>query len=156
MLKKYTQKDKQVRGQKGEALITASLRKAGLWNHKLVNTGYGTVFDKIVIPWGGGYALEIKVRKEPRIEYNTKSITPNERRGMEQFMLRVGRDRVYIIGIWQGEGFARAFMIPWASVREDVLSGRRGSIKMLDFPELKKIPGGWDMSFLRKDGEKCL
>jgi hypothetical protein len=149
---KYTQKEKQRRGQKGEALITASLQKAGIWNHKLVNAGYGTVFDKLVIPPGGGYAFEVKVRQVPRIGYNTKSITPNERRGLDRFMQQVGTDKAYIIGIWQTEKEGwRAFLIPWAMVRDDVLSGCRGSIKMQEYQELKKIPGGWDMSFLKGD-----
>lgn len=150
---KMTQKDKQVRGARGEADITASLRKAGLWNHKLVNAGYGTVFDKLIIPPGGGYAVEVKVRREPRIAYNTKSITPNERRGLDQFMKQVGRDHAFIIGIWQAEGTKRAFLIPWYQVRDAVCSGCRGSINMLDFPELPRVSGGWDLSCFKKVGK---
>jgi len=151
-MKKYSQKDKQVRGEKGESLITDSLRKAGLWSHKLINAGYGTVFDKLIIPPGGGYGIEIKVRQVPRIAYNTKSITPNERKGLDKFMNMVGRDHAYIIGIWKTEEFQRAFLIPWYAVREQVLSGVRGSINMLDFPELPKVSGGWDLSCFGKVG----
>jgi len=147
-----TQKDKQARGERGEADITASLRKADLWNHKLVNVGYGTVFDKLIIPPGGGYALEVKVRREPRIAYNTKSITPNERRGLDRFMQQVGRNHAYIIGIWQTEDTRRAFLIPWYQVRDAVCSGCRGSINMLDFPELQRVSGGWDLSCFAKVG----
>jgi len=149
---KYTQKDKQARGEKGESLITDSLRKAKLWNHKLINAGFGTVFDKLVIPPHGGYALEIKVRKNPTIAYNEKSITPNERKGLNRFVELVGEDYAYIIGIWKTEEFERAFLIRWVDVRDAVCSGVRGSIKMLNFPELKKIPGGWDMSWMKKGG----
>lgn len=145
-MRKYSQKDKQARGEKGESLITDSLRKAGLWNYKLINAGYGTVFDKLIIPPEGGYAVEIKVRQVPRIAHNVKSITPNERRGLERFMKLVGKDNAFIIGIWKTEEFQRAYLIRWADVREQVLSGIRGSINMLDFPELPKRGSGWDMS----------
>ncbi|MCR4436185.1 MAG: hypothetical protein QHH06_10430 [Clostridiales bacterium] len=147
------QKDKQVRGTKGEADITASLRKAKLWNHKLVNAGYGTVFDKLIIPPGGGYAIEVKVRQEPTIGYNAKSITPNERKGLTHFEKLVGKGHAFILGIWKTEKFERAFLIPWYAVRDEVCSGVRGSIKMLDFPELKKVAGGWDMSCFEKGRE---
>ncbi len=143
---KYTQKDKQKRGAKGESLITDSLRKVNLWNHKLINIGFGTVFDKLIIPPGGGYAVEIKVRQEPRIAHNIKSITKNERIGLDEFMAKVGKDHAFIIGIWKTEKFQRAFLIPWYKVRDQVCSGVRGSINMLDFPELPKISGGWDLS----------
>lgn len=152
-MKKCSQKDKQARGEKGESLITDSLRKAGLWNYKLVNAGYGTVFDKLVIPPGGGYAIEVKVRQVPRIAHNEKSITPNERRGLENFMRMVGKDHAFIIGIWKTEEFQRAFLIRWADVREQVLSGVRGSINMLDFPELPRKGSGWDMSCFAKVGK---
>ena len=148
----FTQKEKQERGQTGEALITASLRKSELWQHKLVNAGYGTVADKLVIPPGGGYLLEIKTRLEPRIAYNRSSITNNERRGMDYFEKMVGHGRSLIVGIWKTKEFQRAFLIPWCQVREGVLSELPGSIKMLDFPELKKIPGGWDLSCLKNIG----
>lgn len=150
MRKKFSQKDKQARGEKGESLITDSLRKAKLWNHKLINAGFGTVFDKIVIPPGGGYALEIKVRNTPRIAYNEKSITKNERKGLTKFAQQVGEDYAYIIGIWKTEEFQRAFLIRWVDVMDAVCSGVRGSINMLDFPELKKVPGGWDMSWMKE------
>ena len=146
MAGKCSQKDKVQRGEKGEGLITNSLRSSGLWNHKLENAGYGTVFDKLVIPQGGGYAFEIKVRKEPTIGYNLKSITMNERRGLDNFMTKVGRDHAFIIGIWMTDQVKRAFLIPWYQVRDAVCSGVRGSIKMLDFPELQRKGTGWDMS----------
>lgn len=146
--KKFTQKDKQKRGAKGESLITGSLKKSNIWNHKLVNAGFGTVFDKIVIPPGGGYALEIKLRQEPNIAYNIKSITPNERKGLDNFMNKVGKSNALIIGIWETEGTRRAFMIPWCQIREAVMSGCRGSIKMLDFPELKRDGEGWNLTCL--------
>ena len=133
---KYSQKDKQKRGEKGEALITAYLSSRGLWNHKLVNAGYGTIFDKLVILPGGGYGIEVKTRLTPRIEYS--KITSNERRGLDRFMKLVGRDHALIIGIWKTDDFQRAFVIPWHLVRDAVLSGVRGSINMLDYPELSK------------------
>lgn len=144
MAAKYTQKDKQERGVKGESLLTDSLRSAGLWNHKLINAGYGTVFDKLIIPPGGGYAVEVKTRLQPRIEYS--KIERNERRGLDKFMRQVGREHAYIIGIWLTDDTKRAFLIPWYQVRDVVCSGCRGSINMLDFPELPRKGGGWDMS----------
>ena len=145
-MKKFSQKNKQERGAKGEEQITVSLRSAGLWNHKFINAGFGTVFDKLVIPPGGGYALEIKVRQVSRIAYNIKSITLNERRGLEKFMDQVGREHAFLIGIWKTEEFQRAFLIPWHAVRDQVLSGVRGSVNMLDFLELQKKGSGWDLS----------
>ena len=143
-MKKLTQKDKQERGVKGESLLTDSLRPAGLWNHKLVNAGYGTVFDKLIIPPGGGYAIEVKTRMVPRIEYS--KIEMNERKGLDRFMEKVGPKHAFILGIWLTEDTKRAFLIPWYQVRDTVCSGCRGSINMLDFTELPKVAGGWDMS----------
>lgn len=149
-MKKFSQKDKQVRGAKGEELVTSSLRTAKLWNHKLVNMGFGTVFDKLIIPPGGGYAIEVKIRNKPTIGYNTKSITPNERKGLNAFVEKVGEDYAYIIGIWYTESVKRAFLIRWVDVRDEVCSGCRGSINMLDYLELPKKGTGWDMScFIR-------
>jgi hypothetical protein len=145
MVEKMTQKDKVDRGEKGEELITSSLRSSKLWNHKFINAGFGTVFDKLVIPPGGGYALEVKVRKDPTIGYNTKSITPNERRGLNKFVDMVGADNTFIIGIWINDDIKRAFLIPWVDVREAVCSGVRGSIKMLDFEELERKGTGWNL-----------
>ena len=150
-----TQADKAKRGASGESAVTASLAAAHLWNHKLVNAGFGTVFDKLIIQPGGGWAVEVKTRKEPTIAFNTKSITPNERRGLDAFMPKVGSDRAVIIGIWRPEDdpHGRAFVIPWAAVREAVCSGRRGSIRMTDWPELPRMGTGWDMS--RFGGAPC-
>jgi hypothetical protein len=92
---KKTQKEKQERGTKGEAEITASLTKAKLWNHKFANAGFGTVFDKLAVLPGGGYGLEIKVRQEPTIAYNLSSIPNNERKGLDKFVKLVGEDYAY-------------------------------------------------------------
>lgn len=151
-MKKYSQKNKQERGVKGESLITDSLRSSGLWNHKLINAGYGTLFDKIIIPPSGGYAIEVKTRLTPRIEYS--KIELNERRGLDKFMKQVGRDHAFIIGIWLTDDTKRAFIIPWHEVRDAVCSGTRGSILMTEFPELQKVAGGWDMSCFKREGSK--
>ena len=134
----------QERGEKGEALITASLKLLNLWNYKFINAGFGTPFDKLIIPPGGGYAVEVKLRQSHTIPYS--GIEENQRKGLDKFMNQVGKDYAYIIGIWKAQADERAFLIPWHSVRNDVLSGCRGSINMLDFPELEKIKGGWDLS----------
>ena len=149
-MKKFSQKDKQERGVDGEQKITSSLRSLKLWQYKFINAGFGTVFDKLVIPPGGGYALEIKVRQEPRIAHNIRSITQNERKGLTKFMEQVGKDNAYIIGIWQTEEFSRAFLIPWHAVQEQVCSGVRGSINMLDFKELPKRGSMWDLSCFKR------
>jgi hypothetical protein len=135
-------------GAEGEADITVSLSKAGLWNHKLFNAGWGTPFDKVVVKPGGGYAVEVKRRDGPTIEFS--KISRSERNGLDKFMWQVGRDYAVIIGIWKTEKSEQAFLIPWHEVREAVCSGKRGSIRMEDFPELPKIAGGWDLSCFRK------
>lgn len=141
------------RGQDGEGLLTASCRTAGLWNHKIENTGFGTPFDKLIIPPGGGYAIEVKTRERPTIAYS--SIEQNERRGLDRFIRLVGNQNAFILGIWLvGKECKRAFLIPWVSVRDTVCSGDRGSINMLDFPELPRKGEGWDLSVLWR-GEKC-
>ena len=141
-----TQADKVRRGTEGERLITRSLSREKLWNHKFANAGFGTVFDKLVVQPGGGWGMEVKTRLQPTIPFNESSITKNERRGLDGFMEKVGRDRAIIIGIWKTDEFTRAFVIPWAEVRDAVLSGRRGSIRMTDWPELPRIGSGFDMS----------
>lgn len=138
-------KDNQERGAKGEELVTSSLRSSKLWSHKFINAGFGTVFDKLVIPPGGGYGLEIKVRKEPTIGYNVKSITKNERKGLNTFVEKVGPGNAFIIGIWINEDIKRAFIIPWIDVRDAVCSGVRGSIKMQEFEELERKGTGWNL-----------
>jgi Holliday junction resolvase len=147
---KITQKDKQARGTKGEEDITSSLHNAGLWNHKIYNAGWGTPFDKIVVPPGGAYAVEVKLRDGPKIEYS--KISESERIGLTKFMRQVGQGNAFIIGIWKTEKCQRAFLIPWYQVRDAVCSGVRGSIHMVNFPELPKVRGGWDMGcFKGKD-----
>jgi hypothetical protein len=142
--------ENQKRGEKGEALITASLKLSGLWNHKILNAGFGTPFDKLIIAPGGiAYAVEIKLRRCKSIPYS--GIEENQRKGLNKFMEMVGKEHAFIIGIWQSDETIRAFLIPWKRVYMEVCSGTKGSINMLEFPELKKIKGGWDLScFLRK------
>lgn len=151
-MKKFSQKDKQARGEKGESLITDSLRPQKIWNHKFVNAGYGTIFDKLIIPPGGGYGVEVKVRQEPRIAHNIRSISKNEIRGLDKFMNQVGKDHAYIIGIWLTEDVKRAFLIPWYQVRDQIISGVRGSINMLDFLEFPRQGTGWDLSMMWEKG----
>lgn len=141
---KYSQKDKQARGSKGESLITDSLRSSRIWNHKFVNAGFGTVFDKVIIPPGGGFAVEVKLRKQPRIEYS--KIEENERKGLDKFVRLVGENHAFIIGIWLQDDVKRAFLIHWVDVRDAVCSGVKGSINMLDFPELPRKGSGWDLN----------
>lgn len=145
---KMTQKDKVDRGMDGEALMTASLTAHGLWHHKMVDAGYGTPFDKIVVPPGGGYAFEVKTMSKPNIPYS--KIRDNQRKGLTRFSQRVGGGYSYIIGIWLTEGIKRAFVIPWVMVADEVCSGVRGSINMLDFAELDRCGDGWDMSRFMK------
>jgi hypothetical protein len=149
----YTQKDKVDRGAKGEELITSSLKAAGVWSHKFINAGYGTVFDKLVVLPGGGYGIEVKTSLQPRIPYS--KVTGNERRGLDKFMKMVGEDYAWIIGVWKTENFCRAFRIRWADVREGVLSGCKGSINMLESVELERRAGGWDMEWMKhiREGE---
>jgi len=140
-------KENQKNGVKGESLITGSLSKQKIWNHKLVNIGYGTVFDKLILPPGHGFAAEIKNYSVSKIPYS--KIEPNERKGLEKFMKQVGENHAFIIGIWSTEG--RAFLIPWEEVRDQVCSGVRGSINMLAFKELEKSGNAWDLSVMWRD-----
>ena len=141
-------KNNQKSGVKGESLITGSLSKQNIWNHKLVNIGYGTVFDKLILPPGHGYGTEVKYYAVPKIPYS--KIEPNERKGLDKFMRQVGKDNAFIIGIWNTEG--RAFLIPWVEVRDEVCSGVRGSIKMLEFQEIPKLgKTHWDLSVMWRD-----
>ncbi len=134
------------RGQDGEGFLTDSCRSCGLWSHKIENAGFGTPFDKIIVLPGGGYAIEVKTKQEPTIAYS--SIRPNERKGLDRFVEMVGKRNAYILGVWMVFGRRRAFLIPWVSVRDTVCSGDRGSINMLDFPELPRKGEGWDLSEL--------
>lgn len=145
-----TQREKQEIGQKWENEITKYLKNSKLWNHKLINAGYGTVFDKIIIPPGGGYAIEIKARENGRIAYNKTSITPNEIKGLTKFAEMVGADYAYIVGIWTTQ--KKIYVIRWVDVMEEVTSGRRGSIIMSDHLELQRIKGGFDFSIFQSIG----
>jgi hypothetical protein len=141
-------KNNQKNGVKGESLITDSLSKQKIWNHKLVNIGYGTVFDKLILPPGHGYGVEVKYYAVPKIPYS--KIEPNERKGLDKFMKQIGEKHAFIIGIWSTEG--RAFLIPWAGVRDSVCSGVRGSINMLEFREIPKLGKNlWDLSMMWRD-----
>ncbi len=138
-------KENQKKGVKGEKLVTDSLSKQKIWNHKLVNIGYGTVFDKLILPPGHGYAVEVKYYTSHKIPYS--KIEPNERKGLDKFLRQVGKGHAYIIGIWSTEG--RAFLIPWEEVRDSVLSGVKGSIDMLMFQELEKTgKSSWNLSVM--------
>ncbi len=140
--------ENQKKGVKGESLITGSLSKKKIWNHKLVNMGYGTVFDKLILPPGHGFAAEIKYYAAPKIPYS--KIEQNERKGLDKFIRQVGQNHAFIIGIWSTED--RAFLIPWKDIRDKVCSGVRGSINMLEFKELPKIgKSKWDLSVMWRD-----
>jgi hypothetical protein len=41
-------------------------------------------------------------------------------------------------------------MIPWVEVAGQVSARVRGSIKMVDYPELKRFGGVWDFRFLKE------
>jgi hypothetical protein len=141
-------KENQRKGVKGEKLVTDSLSKQNIWNHKLVNIGYGTVFDKLILPPGHGYAVEVKYYTEHKIPFS--KVEQNERKGLDKFLKLVGKGHAYIIGIWSTEG--RAFLIPWEDVRDSVCSGIRGSIDMLKFQELVKTGNNsWDLSVMWKE-----
>lgn len=150
-MSKCTQKEKQQRGQKGEGEFRDSINDLKAWVKKMENAGYGTPFDYLVLMDNHNFAVEVKVRDAPTIGYNDRSITPNEKKGLTAFEQKLERNTSYIIAIWKNENKKRAFLIPWGLVRDDVCSGRRGSIRMTDYFEVprKKLSTGkwgWDLS----------
>ncbi len=141
---KITQADRgQTRGIRRNSLTDLPLRTHGCRRPQAGKRRVRHRVRQADHPSGGGWALEIKTRKEPTIAFNTKSITPNERRGLDAFMAKVGAAGCHHRDLATGRRRAgRAFVIPWAKVREAVCSGRRGSIRMTDWPaELQRTKG---------------
>ena len=137
-------------GKKGEGLISSSLRNSGFWRLKQINLGNGTKCDFIAAHRQyGAFMLEVKTTDtQPVIAYSW--ISDNERKALNEFEALIP-GHGYIVGVWIS-GSNRAFLIPWAAVRDAVCSGCRGSIRMEDYPELPKVSGGWDM---RGMGKEC-
>jgi hypothetical protein len=132
-------------GKKGESLISSSLRKSGFWRLKQINLGDGTKCDFIAAHRQyGAFMLEVKTTDcdMPTIAYSW--ISQNERDALTEFEGLIGNGHAFVIGLWLKEE-KRAFLIPWYAVSAAVCSGCRGSIAMIDFPELPRVAGGWDM-----------
>jgi hypothetical protein len=148
--KPQTQKERnnhnRLLGKKGESLISSSLKKSGFWRQKQVNLGNGTKCDFIAVhPVYGGYMLEVKTTDaEPVIAYSW--ISENERDALNEFE-RLIPGHGFVVGVWLKDD-KRAFLIPWRDVADKVCSGCRGSIAMLDYPELERLGNGWDMRCL--------
>jgi hypothetical protein len=140
-------------GKKGESLISSSLKRNGFWRLKQINLGDGTKCDFIAAHRDyGAFMLEVKTTDSdvPTIAYSW--ITENERKALTEFEGLIGRGHAFVVGLWLRSEAKRAFLIPWYTVSEAICSGCRGSIAMMDFPELPRVSGGWDMScFGRKE-----
>lgn len=96
--------------------------------------------------------MEAKTTDEkPVIAYSW--ISQNERDALNEFEGLIP-GHTFVLGVWVSDR-NRAFLIPWYVVKDAVCSGCRGSINMLDFPELEKLGNGWDMRVLGK-GENVL
>ena len=136
-------------GKKGEGLISSSLRKSGFWRLKQFNAGNGTKCDFIAAHRQyGAFMLEVKTTDySPVIAYSW--VSGNERKALNEFEALIP-GHAFVVGVWIS-GSNRAFLIPWQTVRDAVCSGCRGSIDMLDYPELRKMAGGWDMRRLGKE-----
>lgn len=92
--------------------------------------------------------LEVKTTDEqPVIAYSW--ISDNERDALNEFEGLIGKGHAFVVGLWLKDE-KRAFLIPWYAVSAAVCSGCRGSIRMLDYPELPKVAGGWDMKVMGK------
>lgn len=90
--------------------------------------------------------LEVKSTDgQPVIAYSW--ISKNERDALTEFEGLIGNGHAFIVGLWLKDE-KRAFLIPWFAVKDSVCSGVRGSINMLDFSELPKLKGAWDLKMM--------
>jgi Holliday junction resolvase len=136
-------------GKKGEGLISSSLRNSGFWRLKQINLGNGTKCDFIAAHRQyGAYMLEVKTTDEnPVIAYSW--VSENERKALNEFETLIP-GHAFVVGVWVSD-VKRAFLILWVDVRDAVCSGCRGSIDMLEFPELQRLGRGWDMRKMGKE-----
>lgn len=147
----YTQKEKNDRGSNFESEFRASVNILPCWAYKLVNTSAGTPFDYILTFDGGAAAVELKRILHNRLGYSM--IRDNQRIGLSQFEAKALTNKSFIVCNVKNENENRCFIIPWNVVRNDICSGRPGSIQVDTFQEIKRIKidnkrYGWDLSIL--------
>jgi hypothetical protein len=140
---KISQKEKAARGLAFENTWRVSMQVYKCFGTKNI-TGYdGTPFDYWFVSKKGAYAMELKVTITDRLGYS--SFTDNEKVGLEAFEEETeGFGTSYVIICHMTPVIETVHVVPWSKIREGVLSGRAGSIRLEEFPKL-------DPLFLKKE-----
>ncbi|MFT9496758.1 Holliday junction resolvase RecU [Anaerosolibacter sp.] len=144
----YTQRDKQKRGSDFEGEFRASLNHSGCWGLKIITGFAGTPFDYIAMSThGNAIAVELKRVAENKLNYS--QIRANQRKGLTDFLNKGGISA--IVCNVKNDKENRCYWIPWQHIMNEVNSGQKGSVKVDQFQELKRIKlnsgkYGWDLS----------
>lgn len=146
----YSQKDKQSRGARFEQEFRASCNEFPCWVRKMLTGFQGTPFDYLVLTGKKNWGIELKVVKSPRLAYST--IRDNQRRGLTYFSKVVPQNKSALIVNWRDipNKTNKCYFVPWDEEKNNVCSGRRGSIKLEKYPEIPRLKlengsYGWDI-----------
>lgn len=157
MAKKYTQKDKQKRGNIFEQEFRASCNELPCWVWKMRTTFSGTPFDYLLILEQVNVGLELKVTLSGTLPYS--AIRHNQRHGLTKFGDSAPQNMPGILVNWRNtpSKINRCFFIPWNRIQYEVCGEKPGSIKLeaykqFEIPRLKLETGkyGWDLKYLRR------
>lgn len=137
------------RGAEVERDFRASLNHIDCWARKMIPDMSGAPFDYLVLTDESRIAAEIKCTDDFRLPYSI--IRDTQRVGLTAFE-RIAGNASYVVCQYRrkqdnGRYDKRMFLIPWNAVRDEVCSGRRGSIDLSAYRELPRIDArSWDFS----------
>ena len=123
------QQARRQRGDEWETAFVAGLnRQANVWAVLLPKSWAGQPFD--VIAMATGRAIAFQCKRIARVNVPYSCFTANEKEHLTRFEEAGGRASVAVYRDSDGRGV----LIPWHCIRDDVLSGIRGSARLEGYP----------------------
>lgn len=123
------QQDRRRRGDEWEAAFVAGLnRQTNVWAVLLPKSWTGQPFDVVAMANGRGMAFECKRIARGNLPYSC--FTANEKEHLTRFEDAGGLASVAVYRDSDGRGV----LIPWHCIRDDVLGGVSGSVRLEEYP----------------------
>lgn len=142
----FTQKDKQKHGATFEREFKKALTTYGEWGHKLICDGFTPQpFDFIFTLGGRVYGAELKSTMNDTLPFS--AIRESQRIGLTSFNNKTDGLSSFVLIKDCNENLI--YVVPWYHVKDDVCSGKRGSINYKDYVSIGKNNGVWDIKELK-------
>lgn len=136
------QQARRQRGAEWEALLVLDLNcRPDTWAVLLPKSWAGQPFDITAVQAGRGMAVECKRIARGNLPYSC--FTANEKEHLTRFEDAGG---LAFVAVWRDSDNHCAF-IPWQDIREEVLGGVRGSVRLEAYP--------FKLSIFRKEAAPC-